>query len=248
MAMASTDAGGEWSSTAAVRLRLAWRVVRAAEVLALALLLSRSFPRLPYAAAAASSAVRVAASLLLHPRTIFVVANAIVLLLFLFSRRDRASSCPSSSIQEDAQEQFICFAGPPLLLPPSATEAAADAVFEDKQAVHVTVRAPAQAQAPRRSRSEKIRKPGGGGRRRAASPEMRRSESEKYGRSRRRSTSWASAEEEEPEEFRRAVEEFIAKEQTRFHREESFVLVDAGDDAQAQAIAVVAVSPPPAGK
>jgi hypothetical protein len=47
--------------------------------------------------------------------------------------------------------------------------------------------------------------------------------------------------ENEEEEFRRAVEAFIAKQQTRFHREESFVLVAAGDDAQA--ITVAAVSP-----
>ncbi|XP_047057119.1 uncharacterized protein LOC124663465 [Lolium rigidum] len=234
----AADAGER--SSAAARLRLAWRVVRAAELLALAFLVSRSFPRLPYAAAAASSALRVAAALLLHPRSVFLIANAIVLLLFLFSRRDPS---PSSD-----QDHFLSFAGPQLLLPSAADSPAPasgpDAVFEDKQAVHVTtVRA---AAAPRRSRSEKI----SGGTRRAGSPDMRRSESENGRRRRRRSTSsavpeeWGGAEEDDDEEgeFRRAVEAFIAKQQTRFHREESFGLVVAGDDAQAITVAA-AVSP-----
>ncbi|KAM0870460.1 hypothetical protein ACQ4PT_039973 [Festuca glaucescens] len=238
MAASATDAG-EWSS-AVVRLRLAWRVVRAAELLALAFLVSRSFSRLPYAAAAASSALRVAASLLLHPRSIFLIANAIVLLLFVFSRRDPSPS--SSSSDQDGLDHFLSFAGPPLLLP-SATESPApasgvDVVFEDKQAVHVTT-----VRAPRRSRSEKIGGGKPGGTRRAGSPDMRRSELEN-GR-RRRSTSSSVPEEwgaeDEEEEFRRAVEAFIAKQQTRFHREESFGLV-AGDDAQAITVAA-AVSP-----
>jgi hypothetical protein len=121
----------------------------------------------------------------------------------------------------------------------------ADAVFEDKQAVHVTT-VRAAVPTPRRSRSEKI----SGGTRGAGSPDMRRSESEN-GRRRRRSTSsavpeeWGCAEDDddEGEEFRRAVEAFIAKQQTRFHREESFGLVVAGDDAQAITVAAAAVSP-----
>ncbi|KAM0923470.1 hypothetical protein ACQ4PT_005529 [Festuca glaucescens] len=237
MAASAADAGER--SSAAVRLRLAWRVVRAAELLALAFLVSRSFPRLPYAAAAASSALRVTAALLLHPRSIFLIANAIVLLLFLFSRRDPSSSSPSSD--QDAQDHFLSFAGPPLLLPSEtdspAPASGADAVFEDKQAVHVTT---VRAAAPRRSRSEKIGGGKPGGTRRAGSPDMRRSESEN---GRRRSTSsavpeeWGGAEDDDEEgEFRRAVEAFIAKQQTRFHREESFGLV-AGDDAQAITVA-----------
>ncbi|VAH77769.1 unnamed protein product [Triticum turgidum subsp. durum] len=237
MAAAAAPDAGEWS--AAARLRLVWRVVRAAELLALAFVLSRSFPRLPYAASAASSALRLAASLLLQPRSIFVIANAIVFLLYVFSRRDPSPS--SSASYQDSQDQFLSFTATPLLSP-STTEASAlapetDAVFEDKQAVHVTVRA------PRRSRSEKIGGGKHGGRRRAGSPDMRRSDSEN-GR-RRRSTSSAAPEEcgaeDEKEEFRRAVEAFIAKQQTRFHREESFVLVDGagvGDDAQAITVAV----------
>ncbi|KAE8818386.1 hypothetical protein D1007_03831 [Hordeum vulgare] len=229
MAAAAAPDAGEWS--AAARLRLVWRVVRAAELLALAVVLSRSFPCLPYAASAASSALRLAASLLLHPRSIFVIANAIVFLLYVFSRRDPSSS--SSASNQDAQDQYFLSFTAITEAPAMASEM--DAVFEDKEAVHVTVHA------PRRSRSEKIGGGKPGGRRTAGSPDMRRSDSEN-GR-RRRSTSSAGPEEwdaeDEKEEFRRAVEAFIAKQQTRFHREESFVLVaGAGDDGQAITVAM----------
>ncbi|XP_062202879.1 uncharacterized protein LOC133905167 [Phragmites australis] len=233
---------GTGGPATAVRLRVAWRVVRAAELLALAVLFSRSFPRLPCAAAAASSVLRLAASLLLHPRSIFLLANAIVLALLALSRRDISSSSPSHapSSNHDSQDQFLPFPAQRLLLPPiteaPVPEEEEEVVFEDKQAVHVTtVRAPP----PRRSRSEKAA--GGGGRGRAASPELRRAESEN-GR-RRRSKSAAAPEEwgaEDEEAFRRAVEAFIAKQQTRFHREESLVAV-ARDDAPAIAGAMAAV-------
>ncbi|BAB90418.1 hypothetical protein [Oryza sativa Japonica Group] len=256
-AAAADDAGRP--GAAAARLRVMWRVVRAAEALALAVLLSRSLPLLPVAAGAAGAVLRVGASFLLHPCSVFLLANGIVVLLVALSRRDRPSSSSSSSSSsscsddhDDVHDQFLSFAGahlPPL--PAAITGAAAadqeeGAVFEDKQAVHVT---PARA-APRRSRSEKV----GRGRRptRAASPELRRSESERC-RRRRRSLSSSSASladwgmeeddggEKEEEEFRRAVEAFIAKQQTRFHREESFVLVagaGAGDETSAAAAAV----------
>uniref|UniRef100_A0A0E0JLH3 DUF4408 domain-containing protein n=1 Tax=Oryza punctata TaxID=4537 RepID=A0A0E0JLH3_ORYPU len=238
-AAAADDAGRPGAATA--RLRVMWRVVRAAEALALTVLLSRSLPLLPVAVGAAGAVLRLGASFLLHPCSVFLLANGIVVLLVALSRRDRSSSASSSSSSDD-HNQFLYFAGahlPPL--PSAITEAAAadqeeGAVFEDKQAVHVT---PARA-APRRSRSEKV----GRGRRptRAASPELRRSESERCHRRRSLSSSsasladWSVEEEdggEEEEEFRRAVEAFIAKQQTRFHREESFVLVagaGAGDE------------------
>uniref|UniRef100_A0A0E0C515 DUF4408 domain-containing protein n=1 Tax=Oryza meridionalis TaxID=40149 RepID=A0A0E0C515_9ORYZ len=260
-AAAADDAGRP--GAAAARLRVMWRVARAAEALALAVLLSRSLPLLPVAAGAAGAVLRVGASFLLHPCSVFLLANGIVVLLVALSRRDRPSASASSSSSsscsddhDDVHDQFLSFAGahlPPL--PEAITGAAAadqeeGAVFEDKQAVHVT---PARA-APRRSRSEKV----GRGRRptRAASPELRRSESERC-RRRRRSLSSSSAStladwgveeddggEEEEEEFRRAVEAFIAKQQTRFHREESFVLVagaGAGDEMSAAAAAAAAV-------
>jgi hypothetical protein len=198
----------------AVRLRFAWRVVRTAEVLALAVLLSRSFRRLPCAA-----------EVILHPRSVFVLANAIVVLLVALSRHDAASAPPSRSTSSsdslDEQEQFLPFSDAPPLLPPIAEAPAGpgeEAMFEDKQAVHVTVR----AQPPRRTRSEKAGT--GSGRRRAPSPELRHAESEN-GR-RRRSVSAAAPDDwgaEDEEEFRRAVEEFIVKQQTRFHREEYLV-------------------------
>ncbi|KAL5221165.1 hypothetical protein ABZP36_025878 [Zizania latifolia] len=234
-AAAAEDAGRQ---AAAARLRVAWRVVRVAEVSALAVLLSRSLPLLPVAAGAASSVLRLVASLLLHPYSIFVIANGIVVLLLVLSRRD-----VSSSGEDDAHGEFLSFASAaaPLAQLPPITEAPPPpeegAVFEDKQAVHVTSRA------PRRSRSEKV---GRGRRTRAASPELRRSESERARR--RRSLSSASPgdwrvvhdEEEEDEEFRKAVESFIAKQQTRFHREERFVLVaataGAGDEITEAAV------------
>ncbi|KAG8077321.1 hypothetical protein GUJ93_ZPchr0007g5141 [Zizania palustris] len=240
MAAAAEDAGRQ--AAAAARLRFAWRVVRVAEVSALVVLLSRFLPLLPVAAGAASSVIRVVASLLLHPYSIFVIANGIVVLLLVLSRRDDVSSSSSSGRDDGDGEhgQFLSFAaaGAPLApLPPiMEAEAAAappspeeGAVFEDKQAVHVTSRA------PRRSRSEKV---GRGRRTRAASPELRRSESERARRRRSLSSAspadWRVANDEgEDEEFRKAVESFIAKQQTRFHREERFVLVagaGAGDE------------------
>uniref|UniRef100_A0A0D9V394 DUF4408 domain-containing protein n=1 Tax=Leersia perrieri TaxID=77586 RepID=A0A0D9V394_9ORYZ len=241
MAVVNADAGRP-AAEASTWLRLAWRVVRAAEALALAVLLYRCLPLLPVAAGAASSVIRLAASLLLRPFSVFLLTNAIVVLLLALSRRDHVPDCSSCrSDHVDVRDQLLSFAGPL----PAITEAASlppeeedGAVFEDKQAVHVT---PARAP-PRRSRSEKV----GRGRRRAraASPELRRSESERFRR--RRSLSSASpadwgvehGDEEEGEEFRRAVEAFIAKQQTRFHREESFVLVaGAGEEINAAAAA-----------
>jgi hypothetical protein len=219
----------------AAPLRVAWRVVRAAEVLVLVVLLSWSFARLPCAAAVASSVLRVAATVILYPRSVFVLVNAIVVLLIVLSRCDTASSPPParslpSPDSRDEQHQFLRFSAAPLLLPPIVETPALrrkeveEAVFEDKQAVHVTVR----AQPPRRTRSETAGTVGGG-RRLVASPELRRAESENWRR--RRLVSAAAPEEwgaEDKEEFRRAVESFIANQQTRFHREESLVAV-AGD-------------------
>jgi hypothetical protein len=79
---------------AALRLHLVFRMLRVGELLALAALLSWSSSRAPSAAAAA---VRVAGSLLFSPRFVFVLGNAIVLLLLALSRRERDPSPVSSS-------------------------------------------------------------------------------------------------------------------------------------------------------
>uniref|UniRef100_A0ACD5TD81 Uncharacterized protein n=1 Tax=Avena sativa TaxID=4498 RepID=A0ACD5TD81_AVESA len=82
------------STGAALRLRLLFRMLRVGELLALLALLSWSSSRAPSAAAAA---VRVAGSLLFSPRFVFVLGNAIVLLLLALSRRERDPPSPASS-------------------------------------------------------------------------------------------------------------------------------------------------------
>src|SRR5207237_7341017 len=70
---------------AALRLRLLYRMLRVGELLALVVFLSWSSSRVPSAAAAV---LRFAGSLLLNARFVFVLGNAIVLLLLALSRRD----------------------------------------------------------------------------------------------------------------------------------------------------------------
>ncbi|KAL5231156.1 hypothetical protein ABZP36_029932 [Zizania latifolia] len=228
---------------AALRLRLLYRMLRVGELLALVVFLSWSSSRVPSAAAAV---VRFAGSLLLNARFVFVLGNAIVLLLLALSRHDlsissnhaasnasaSAGSTPTAAAPPAAS--FPSFIAPQQSPPPpEGTEAptaapparvvpcapAAAAVFEDKQAVRVN-----KARAPRRSRSEKMGP--SAAIRRAASPELRRSESEN-GRRRRSCVTARDAEGcwgmDDAEEFRRTVEAFIAK-QTLFHREESMTM------------------------
>lgn len=82
---------------AALRLRLLYRMLRVGELLALVAFLSWSSSRLPSAAAAV---LRLAGSLLLNARFVFVLGNAIVLLLLALSRRDLSASSSSSSGQQ----------------------------------------------------------------------------------------------------------------------------------------------------
>ncbi|KAM0852006.1 hypothetical protein ACQ4PT_052071 [Festuca glaucescens] len=84
---------------AALRLHLLFRMLRVGELLALAALISWSSCHAPSAAAAA---VRVAGSLLFSPRFVFVLGNAIVLLLLALSRRERDSSPVSSATNHPA--------------------------------------------------------------------------------------------------------------------------------------------------
>lgn len=74
---------------AALRLRLLYRMLRVGELLALVAFLSWTSSRVPSAAAAV---LRLAGSLLLNARFVFVLGNAIVLLLFALSRRDLSAS------------------------------------------------------------------------------------------------------------------------------------------------------------
>uniref|UniRef100_A0ACD5TD64 Uncharacterized protein n=1 Tax=Avena sativa TaxID=4498 RepID=A0ACD5TD64_AVESA len=80
---------------AALRLHLLFRMLRVGELLALLALLSWSSSRAPSVAAAT---VRVARSLLFSPRFVFVLGNAIVLVLLALSRRERdPSPVPSAT-------------------------------------------------------------------------------------------------------------------------------------------------------
>ncbi|KAE8800910.1 putative GPI-anchored protein 58 [Hordeum vulgare] len=194
---------------AALRLRLLFRMLRVGELIALAALLSWSSSRAPSAAAAA---LRVAGSLLFSPRFVFVLGNAIVLLLLALSRRERGDHpAPATSsgagIDQSSQApavlaagSFASFASPttPTPTPTQASEApvamAMATVPEEeeevvKPVVSVTTHAASKARAPRRTRSEKMGRRGELSRR-SASPEpvplMRRSESDN-GRRRRSS-------------------------------------------------------------
>ncbi|GJN15327.1 hypothetical protein PR202_gb02228 [Eleusine coracana subsp. coracana] len=115
-------------------LRL-YRMVRAGEVVALVALVSWSSWYVPSLLAAA---LRLAGSLLLNARFVFVLGNAIVLLLFALSRHDdlsSPSSSPSSSTSEQQQPAAASSSTTPLqqqqapssssVPPPVAADAAA---------------------------------------------------------------------------------------------------------------------------
>jgi len=103
---------------AALRLRLLYRMLRVGELLALVAFLSWSSSRVPSAAAAV---LRLAGSLLLNARFVFVLGNAIVLLLFALSRHDLSVSSNQQTSTANATA-----ANPP---PPQAAPAAASASF-----------------------------------------------------------------------------------------------------------------------
>jgi hypothetical protein len=254
--MAAADARAAQSRSRVVARAL----VHAAQVVGLLVLL-RALAEFPWAAAAAPSILRFAASFLAPPRLCFLVANAIVIFLATFFPRDAASLSPSfadlsgsPSSNGDAPQQhpFLAFLEDPRLqaLPPitesepSGTGEQAPPppeeevpVFEDKQAVHVkTVR----AQPPRRTMSEKTTRGGAAAAdcsstTSAASPELRRAKSENGRRRQQRRSAAAAAAApaavelgtDDAEAFRQAVEAFIAKQQTWFHREESMVIARA---------------------
>ncbi|PVH61963.1 hypothetical protein PAHAL_3G165900 [Panicum hallii] len=98
---------------AALRLRLLYRMLRVGELLALVAFLSWSSSRVPSAAAAV---LRLAGSLLLNARFVFVLGNAIVLLLVALSRHDL-----SVSSNQQTSTASATAANPP---PPQAAPAA----------------------------------------------------------------------------------------------------------------------------
>ncbi|XP_040380356.1 translation initiation factor IF-2-like [Oryza brachyantha] len=104
---------------AALRLRLLYRMLRVGELLALVVFLSWSSSRVP---AAAAAVVRLAGSLLLNARFVFVLGNAIVLLLLALSRHDLSIS--SSNQAATAAAAVSCDSGacpmPASTAPPAA--------------------------------------------------------------------------------------------------------------------------------
>ncbi|CAL4909719.1 unnamed protein product [Urochloa decumbens] len=105
---------------AALRLRLLYRMLRAGELLALVAFLSWSSSRVPSAAAAV---LRLAGSLLLNARFVFVLGNAIVLLLFALSRHDLSASS-SQQTSSAATDTATATPTPPHAAAPAATNAA----------------------------------------------------------------------------------------------------------------------------
>ncbi|XP_047045950.1 uncharacterized protein LOC124650472 [Lolium rigidum] len=196
---------------AALRLHLLFRMLRVGELLALAALISWSSSRAPSAAAAA---VRVAGSLLFSPRFVFVLGNAIVLLLLALSRRERDSSPVSSATNHNhpasgvdqvpavpaaVADSFPSYAAPTMPTPEReapvvVVAAAAPEVVPCREmtTVYEEEVKPAAASAAARVVLSKARAPRRSRSekmsRRAASPEMRRSESDN-GRRRRSSAS-----------------------------------------------------------
>ncbi|CAD6230700.1 unnamed protein product [Miscanthus lutarioriparius] len=253
--MAAADARPALSRSRVVARAL----VHAAQVAGLVVLL-RALAEFPWAAAAAPSILRFAASFLDPPRICFLAVNIIVVTLAWLFPHDTASLSPSSFADlsgspisnGDAPQQhpFLAFLEDPRLqeLPP-ITEAEPsreqappppEEVFEDKEVMHVktTVR----AQPPRRTMSEKTTRDGAAATaaachtsttKAASPPELRRAKSENGRRRQRRSAAVAAAPApvelgtDDAEAFRQAVEAFIAKQQTWFHREESMVIARA---------------------
>ncbi|CAD5179551.1 uncharacterized protein LOC103989212 [Musa acuminata AAA Group] len=212
------------------RLQKIGTLLRYLEAVAGLLLFSWLSARLPAAARLSVDFLRRLAAVLLSPRFVFLLGNAIVLLLFAKSGHlspspssssatttssASSSSSSSSAAVGDLFDEFLESRGLrfSFSLPPPQEEVV---VYEDK-AVCVETRA------FRKSRSQRME------RRRGPPPELRRAETVVAGRKRDMfppTTTEASEEEvqaEDAEEFRRAVEAFIAK-QTRFHREERMAI------------------------
>ncbi|RRT55602.1 hypothetical protein B296_00048314 [Ensete ventricosum] len=216
------------------RLQKIGTLLRCFEAVAGLILVSWFSARLPAAARLSVDYLRRLAAVLLSPRFVFLLSNAIVLLLFAksghlspspsssssssSSSAATTASAPSSSSSSaavgDLFEEFLESRGLrfSFSLPPPQEEV----VYEDK-AVCVETRA------FRKSRSQRTEQ------RRGPPPELRRAETVVVGRKGDKfppTTTEASAEEvqaEDAEEFRRAVEAFIAK-QTKFHREERMAI------------------------
>ncbi|WOK99254.1 hypothetical protein Cni_G07966 [Canna indica] len=199
----SIDGRHPWRQGEGYRRRL-WKfatLLRCLEAFFALLLLSWFSAQLP------AGFLRHLASALLSPRFVFLLGNAIVLLLLAESGRLLPSSTspkPSSSSSDLHKESLETSGGP----------------MQSKHSVHEDIAVRVETLACCRIRSEKKVQ-----RRRVAGFELRLTEAEGKGMDEDESSPAEKTEEEgDAEEFRRAVEAFIAK-QTRFHREECMAFV-----------------------
>ncbi|KAH7651125.1 hypothetical protein IHE45_20G037100 [Dioscorea alata] len=198
------------------RIRTIRRLFRCLEACVAILIISWSSARLPAAAKLSGDLLRSAAAILLSPRFVFLLGNAIVLVLFAKSGNLSTSptSTASSPLSGDLYDDFLETRGS---YPISPLEEANVVVYEDK-AVCVETKIEY-----RRTISEKMEK-------KQSPVELRRSETD-LGRKpteiRENAPAPApAAVVEDDDEFRKTIEAFIER-QLKFHREESMTIVSA---------------------
>ncbi|KAJ0985897.1 hypothetical protein J5N97_004253 [Dioscorea zingiberensis] len=200
------------------RIRTVGRLFRCLEACAAIMIISWSSAKLPAAARLSGDLLRSAAAVLLSPRFVFLLGNAIVLVLFAKSGNLSPSPTPTTSSSPvsasptpsgDLYDEFLESRGrvSHSLAPPQPSEG--DVVYEDKAVCVETKRE------CRRTRSEKMEK-------QRNAPELRRSETDLALKVTEIGKNVTAAEDDD--EFRRTIEAFIEK-QLKFHRQESMTIV-----------------------
>ncbi|KAK1281118.1 hypothetical protein QJS04_geneDACA023159 [Acorus gramineus] len=189
------------------RLQKLRNLFRAAELLSAVILLSWFSARLPFVLRISGDYLRRLSAVLVSPRFVFLLGNAIVLTLFAKSGHLNSSEAAGAG---DLYSEFINRQKPS---PPPPAAAPEEIVYHDKGVCEESV-SPGAADNVKESRKD-----------------LRRSETE-IGR---KAASVEREEEEEAvvgmsnEEFRRKIEAFIAK-QIKFQRDESLAVVSAEPD------------------
>ncbi|KAH0449974.1 hypothetical protein IEQ34_020666 [Dendrobium chrysotoxum] len=153
---------------------------------------------------------RRAAAILVSPWFVFLVGNIIILLL-IFAKSGQLSTS-SEFISSEFNSCEVPYPSPPHLGPIEEVE------YEEKKVC-------VEISSYRRSKSEKLERV-------REEPELRRSETAVVSRGRKGEVAHDGGDsegEEDAEHFRRTIEEFIAKHQRRFQREESLAVVSFSD-------------------
>ncbi|KAJ6792169.1 uncharacterized protein M6B38_310780 [Iris pallida] len=214
-------------STAGRRYRKLQRAFTLLRCLELAVLLLLALRGLPAAARASGSFLRLSVSVLLGPRFLFLLGNAIVIHLFL----NKTNKCTSGGAVDIEGTIVSSFIPPP---PPATCEG--KVVYEDKEEVVVVLASGSEksttGRACRRTRSERMHV-----RRRKEAPpvpELRRSSTDVDPKV----TAGEEDEVGDAEEFRRTIEAFIEKQQLKFQREEESM-----STATTTMVAIVSSSP-----